>query len=261
MGNISMPKELTAFLTAEWRYLVMLNFEIDPEILNRYVPQGTELDSWNGRTYVSIVGFRFLNTKLLGMKIPFHRHFSEVNLRFYVRRKSGDEWRRGVVFIKEIVPLPAVTLIARWVYHENYVTLPMRHQIEFPEAMGDRRGSIAYSWKWGGQWMKLAADVSGEPQPLSPDSEEQFITEHYWGYTSQRDGGTMEYGVEHPSWRVWPVAESRFDCNVASLYGSEFAEILSRPPTSAFVADGSEIVVRAGTRLTADMPEFERRNA
>ena len=245
-----MAEKRTAFLTAEWRHLIMLNFEIDPAILRSRIPAHTELDGWNDRTYVSMVGFRFLNTRVMGLAIPFHRHFSEVNLRFYVRRRVGSEVRRGVVFIKEIVPLPAVTFVARHVYNENYITLPMKHQIDLPGESGKDHGSVEYAWKWQGNWARLAADVTGEPKPLSSGSEEEFITEHYWGYVAQRDGGTMEYEVEHPAWQVWRATSSRFDCDVKTLYGAEFADALTAPPISALVAVGSEIVVRKGTRLS-----------
>src|SRR5262249_9635735 len=161
-------------------------YEIDPDIVRPLLPAGTELDFWNGRTYVSVVGFRFIDTKLRGFPIPFHRNFNEVNLRFYVRRQTAGEWRRGVVFIKEIVPLPAVTFVARTVYNENYVTLPMQHQLQLPGTNGDHRGSFAYSWKWKQQWVELAVETMGDSQPSVPGSEEEFITEHYWGYTRQR---------------------------------------------------------------------------
>src|SRR5262245_60741200 len=120
------------FLTAEWRHLVMLNYEIDPAALRARVPAGTELDSWNGKTFVSLVGFRVLRTRVLGVPVLFHRSsigkgisrtswgsFEEVNLRFYVRRRAPEGWRRGVVFVKEIVPKAAVAAVARWVYNEN----------------------------------------------------------------------------------------------------------------------------------------------
>jgi len=236
-----------SFLTAEWRYLLMLNYRIDPQILASQIPAGTELDLWNGQAYVSIVGFQFLKTRLRGIAIPFHRNFSEVNLRFYVRREENGEWRRGVAFIQEIVPLPAVSFVARWIYNENYVTLPMRDRIDL--APTQDRGSVNYSWKWQGRWTNLSAEISGPSVAAAPGSEEEFITEHYWGYTAQRDGGTIEYGVEHPKWRIWPTTSSHFECDVASLYGPQFVEALSGPPNSAFVADGSEIVVRQGTRL------------
>ncbi len=47
------------FLTAEWRYLAMFNYEVPPELLAPLVPRGTELDSWQGKVYVSLVGFLF----------------------------------------------------------------------------------------------------------------------------------------------------------------------------------------------------------
>src|SRR5579864_4477520 len=117
--NIPLSNARPTFLTAEWRNLAMLNYEIDPNLLREYVPAGVELDQWNGHTFMSLVGFSFLNTKVLGLPIPFHRNFEEVNLRFYVRRNTRNEIRRGVVFIKEIVPRWAIAFVARSVYGER----------------------------------------------------------------------------------------------------------------------------------------------
>jgi uncharacterized protein YqjF (DUF2071 family) len=242
-----MPDKPGKFLTAEWRHLLMLNFEISPEILRPYVPRGTEIDTWNGRTFASVVGFRFLYTKLLGLPIPFHRNFDEVNLRFYVLRREGAEWRRGVVFVKEIVPRWMVSCVARTVYNENYVTHRMRHQVEVPGL--DTFGRVCYEWKNEGRWQRIAARISGEPSPAASESQEEFITEHYWGYTAQSDGGTVEYEVEHPPWRVWQAQDVDFDCDVKALYGPDFASALSGKSSSAFVADGSAIVVRKGRRI------------
>jgi uncharacterized protein YqjF (DUF2071 family) len=241
-----MATQPAAFLIAEWRNLVMLNYEIDPALVRSRIPAGTEIDFWNGRTFVSLVGFRFLETRLKGWRVPFHVNFEEVNLRFYVRYKSGREWHRGVVFVKEIVPRLAVTLVARWVYNEQYVTLPMRSEVDPPSAANGLRGSVGYRWKWAGRWNEVSAQISGEPSPLEPGSEAEFIVEHYWGYSTQRDGSTLEYAVEHPPWRVWRSEQSRFEGDVATLYGPDFARVLGNPPSSAFVADGSEIAVRPG---------------
>ena len=241
-----MPLIPAAFLTAQWRNLVMLNYEIDPAILQKRLPKGTELDFWNDRTYVSLVGFRFLETRVLGRRVPFHINFDEVNLRFYVRHKADGEWRRGVVFVKEIVPRMAIALVARWAYNERYIALPMKSVIDLPSNTNEQQGSVSYSWKWANQWHELSAQISGEPIPLVSGSEAEFITEHYWGYAAQRDGSTLEYQVEHPAWRVWPAQHSHFVGDVTTLYGPEFVELLSCPATSAFVAEGSEIMVRHG---------------
>lgn len=235
------------FLAAEWRDLAMLNYEIDPTNLAEHVPAGCELDAWGGRTVVSVVGFQFLKTRVLGIPIPFHRNFDEVNLRFYVRRKVEGQWRRGVVFVKEIVPRQAIVLVARGLYGENYVALPMRHLIDRAPDSGPT--TIAYEWRRFGEWEGLSLTVSGSPSTPADDTEETFITEHYWGYSSQRDGATVEYQVEHPRWRVWRATAAGLACDVASLYGPDFVEALSGPPRTAFVAEGSAIVVRRGRRL------------
>lgn len=244
------------FLTAEWRNLAMANFRIDPAVLEEYVPQGTSLDLEGGDTYVSIVGFLFANTRVLGIPVPWHREFEEVNLRFYVRRKHNDEWRRGVVFIKEIAPRWAVATIANALYHENYQVLPMRHQFQGSFHVGpnvkqhpDGEHHATYEWHHADRWHALHMQVSGSPMPLKPGSHEEFIAEHYWGYCRQRDGGTIEYSVEHPSWRVWPNATVRFQCDVERLYGKRFSDALCRPPSSAFVAEGSAVRVHRPLRI------------
>jgi len=234
------------FLTAEWRHLAMLNYEIDPAVVEPLVPFGTELDFWQGRTFVSVVGFQFLDTRLLGIPIPGHRDFDEVNLRFYVRRRAADGWRRGVAFVKEIAPRPAVVWIARLVYGENYVTLPMRHAIGQCDGSSPRR--VAYGWRFRGQQHQLDLTTRGAGEFVEPGSEEEFITEHYWGYSARGPRSTTEYLVQHPRWRVSQADHARLDCDVAALYGEEFAPYL-REPSSAFLADGSDVTVYRGTRV------------
>ncbi len=234
------------FLTAEWRHLAMLNYEVDPRLLTPYLPVGAELDTWSGRHLVSVVGFLFLHTRIWGVPFPFHRDFEEVNLRFYVRRKSAEGWRRGVVFIRELVPRALIAFAARTLYHEPYLALPMAHRIE---GASGQVTSAEYSWQLGARQNRLQLTTRGPTQPLAAGSEAEFITEHYWGYNRQRDGATLEYRVEHPRWRVYEVAETRLDCDVAGLYGESFTEALSRPPASAFLAEGSPVAVYPGVRL------------
>src|SRR5271155_1874049 len=188
------PQTSRVFLSAEWRDLVLLNYEVDPTLLRAHVPPGTELDSFNGLTYVSLVGFRFLRTRLAGIfSIPFHSNFDEVNLRFYVRRDVRGEIRRGVVFIREIVPRRAIAMAANMIYNENYIHLPMRHRIE---KIGD---AIAAEDGWfvNRHVARICAQSTGTPALAAEGSLEQFITEHYWGYNRRRSGGGTEYRVEH----------------------------------------------------------------
>ncbi|HET9132162.1 MAG TPA: DUF2071 domain-containing protein, partial [Terriglobia bacterium] len=237
---------MTSFLTAEWKHLAMLNYAIEPSILAPLVPAGTELDAWNGTHYISIVGFLFADTRVSGHAIPFHRNFEEVNLRFYVRRKCSDGWKRGVVFIKEIVPRSMIALVARYAYNEPYIGLPMSHQIEI------RSGAlhaVQYNWRFGGRLNSLAVVVRGGPQPLRVGSEAEFITKHYWGYNRQRDGSTLECQVEHPRWRYYDVSEASLQCEVGGLYGSQYQASMNRGPVSVFLAEGSAITVHRGVKF------------
>lgn len=228
----------------------MLNYAVDPTLLSRFVPRGVELDSHRGTTYVSVVGFQFLRCRVLGIAIPFHQNFEEVNLRFYVRRKGDDGWRRGVVFVRELVPRRAIAFVARRVYGEPYSALRMRHQVEHN---GDRL-HIQYGWHREGDWESIAASAQGEPSEADLNSEEAFITEHYWGYTA-RGRSTSEYQVEHPRWRVWPAEGCQFDADVKTLYGPQFVEPLASKPASAFIAEGSQVCVRTHARITASEGE------
>jgi uncharacterized protein YqjF (DUF2071 family) len=234
------------FLTAHWRDLLILSYEADPTLLARHVPPGTELDSHDGRLYVSVVGFRFLHTRVLGVPIPGHRNFDELNLRFYVRRETAGEVRRGVVFIREVVPRRAVAALARAVYNEPYVTLPMRSRVTGSPS------SVEFAWFAGRRWHRVAARAGGPGAIPAAGSHEEFITEHHWGYTRQRDGGTIEYRVEHPAWKVWSAAGLEIEADFRLLYDPALAAILERP-VSALVADGSAVTVCQPRRLPRAM--------
>jgi len=228
------------FLAAAWRDLVMLNYVIDPAVLAPRVPAGTVLDLWQGRALVSVVGFRFLGTRVLGVAVPGHADFDEVNLRFYVRREMpGGEVRRGVVFVRELVPRAAIAWLARAVYDEPYRALPMRSAA----SGGPTRRRLTYEWQADGRWEGLTATAVGAPELPGPDSEAAFITEHHWGYGRRRDGATLEYEVEHGLWRVWTAEGAALTADAAALYGAEFAPALAAPPVSTLVADGSAVTV------------------
>lgn len=229
----------------------MLNFPVSPDLVEPWVPAGCELDFHHGRTFLSVVGFRFLNTRLLGVPIPFHTDFDEVNLRLYVRRRSEGELRRGVAFVKEIVPRTVIAAVARRVFDENYVALPMRHEVTTAPEGGT---TARYEWRREGCWEGIAARYAGAPLLPPEGSEEAFVTEHYWGYSSRRDGSTLEYRVDHPAWRVWSATSAELRCDVERLYGAEFVAPLTGAPSSAFVADGSAVTVRRGARPVGEAP-------
>jgi uncharacterized protein YqjF (DUF2071 family) len=240
------------FLTANWKNLVMLNYEVDPAVLKPYLPAATELDIWQGKALVSMVGFLFHDTRVLGVKWPGHVNFEEVNLRFYVRHYDGTEWKRGTVFVSEIVPKAIIPLIANTLYKEHYRKLPMRHSI-IP--VDDQHTQYLYGWKLKGRWNELGATVNNSFTAIQAGSAEEFILEHYWGYNRLTDANSLEYQVEHVPWRIASITDYIFDADIKELYGDGFVPFLTAKPYSAFFAAGSEINVRAATKLMiAPMP-------
>jgi hypothetical protein len=251
-------------LTAYWSNLLLLNFAVPPDAVAPLAPAGTEPDLHDGLAYISIVGFRFDAARLLGVLIPGHTRFSEINLRYYVRRTVGDETRRGVVFVREIVPRRAVALTANWLYHENYIARPMRSELRMAGAELAPGDTLEYAWQSGcswplrgrprrGQlqssWNRLAARVAAPLQLPPPGSLEEFFVEHYWGYVQARDGTTREYRVIHAPWRVAPADDITWDCDLAATYDTPLAQYLATPPTTALIAAGSAIRLYRGRRL------------
>lgn len=240
-----MSQENPAFISAEWRDLVMLNYAVDPALLKPHVPAGTVLDSFGGRTYVSLVAFRFLRTKLFGaLPIPFHSDFAEVNLRFYVRRND----RRGVVFIAEIVPKWAVAKVARVAFEENYVALPMRYRVD----INGGTKTAEYEWQVKGAWCKIHARASAPAVRAEEGSLEQFITEHYWGYSAMRNGDSIEYQVSHVPWCISSSTLAGFEGDASALYGADLGRTIQRQPDSAFIAEGSPVIVHTGRKMKGE---------
>jgi uncharacterized protein YqjF (DUF2071 family) len=231
------------FLTAEWNNLLMLNYAVDASLLEPFVPAGTELDTFEGRTYLSLIGFEFNRSRIFGFAVPFHQRFEEVNLRFYVRRSS----KRGVVFIRELVPKYAVAFVARLAFHENYSCVPMSHRIETrADGAVDK---AEYAWRSGPDRCMIRIETEGASFLPAEGSASQFIAEHYWGYAAQPGGGCLEYEVQHSPWRVWNAKRAAFSGNAAGLYGTAIAQALAHDPDSAFLAIGSPVTVFQGTKI------------
>lgn len=244
------------FLRAEWRKLIMAQYEVDPQILQRRLPAGLELDLRDGQCFVSLVGFLFDRVRLVGVPVPFHTQFEEVNLRYYVRRRmAGGGYRRGVVFLSEIVPKAAITWVARGLYGEAYSTAATAHRwsSQGPDARAVRHGKlpleVEYEWRHRGLWQRLGVRAESHKVPIPAGSMEEFITEHYWGYAPRRGGGTTEYAVEHRRWEAYPVLAHRIACDFGSLYGREFAELSGRQPDHVLLAEGAPVSIRWGQQI------------
>jgi hypothetical protein len=229
------------FLAAKWIDLVMANYEVDRGLLKGRVPRGTELYLHEGRCFVSLVGFMFLDTRVLGVPVPFHINFEEVNLRFYVRRKTESEIRRGVVFVKEIVPRYAIAAVANVLYGEPYQCWRMTNMRDHEK--------VEYSWSRRDCSNSISVTRGESLGVPAANSHGEFIIEHYWGYTKRGADRTDEYKVEHPKWELFAVDDPLIEVDFGATYGSEFAFLDELEPYSVLLAKGSPIAVYKGERI------------
>jgi uncharacterized protein len=230
---------MAIFLKANWENIVMANYALDPNILRPYLPKGVELDLYNGKACVSLVGFIFKNTKIFNVPIPYLGTFEEINLRFYVLRKEGNEIKRGVVFINETIPYKLVAWMANKLYKEHYTTIPTKHTININEYSKE----IKYEWLKDNKWNSIALETSTASEAMQEGSFEQFIFEHYYGYTKINDEATEEYRLHHPSWKINNITKCAIDCDFKSMYGDDFEILNQTKPTAVFIAEGSKVEV------------------
>jgi uncharacterized protein YqjF (DUF2071 family) len=232
------------FLTANWEKLIMINYEVEENVLLPYVPIGTVLDTFEGKHFVSIVGFLFLNTAVFKVKWPFHTNFEEVNLRFYVKRQEGEKIKRAAVFIKEIVPKRMITWLANSIYNENYERMPMKHSL----TQKTKENQLEYAFKKNNVWNKILVNYAIEGELAKTNSIEEFISEHYWGYAKGKNL-TTEYEVQHPKWNIHHVIKSDINIDFKTVFGNQFQELNGQNFHSIFVADGSAISVLKGKKI------------
>ena len=231
---------MTNFLNAMWENLIMANYAIDPKVLLPYLPNGVELDFYNGETYVSLVGFLFKNTRIFQIRIPGLGTFEEINLRFYVTRKEGNKVKRGVVFINETVPNKVVAFIANSLYNEHYTAVPTKHEWN----INAKNKNIKYQWKIHKKWNSISVIAGVEKRPMAKGSLEEFIFEHYYGYSMINKSTTEEYKIEHPSWQINDVIHYNINCDFEKFYGKDFDFLNTANPKNVIIAEGSSIAVK-----------------
>ena len=226
------------FLKASWENLIMANYEVEPALLMPYLPKGVELDFYQSKTYVSLVGFMFKNTSLFGVPIPFFGSFEEINLRFYVRKIEGEKIKKGVVFINETVPFKIVALLANKLFKEHYISIPTKHSIHI-----DIKKNIKYEWKRNRKWNSISVSANIEKHTIEAETMEQFIFERYFGFTKINDNLSQEYRINHAKWMTNNIIEAEVTCDFENMYGKSFSVLNNTAHSSIMLAEGSLISV------------------
>lgn len=223
------------FLKAQWQDLIMINYEVPRTLVEKYLPAGCEVDLENNRCFASLVLFQFKDCKVKGISWPGYRNFSEINLRLYVTFKDNDEIKRGVIFVKEFVPKKLIAFIAQKLYKEPY----FYSQIDYSSKADEKQRQLSYSW----QEAQVSISSADNWQDLKQGSHEEFILEHYWGYSKHSPQKTNEYEVIHPAWQFSPIEIHKSELDFAKLYGQDWGFLNQQKPYSSFIAKGSEIAV------------------
>ncbi len=233
------------FLTASWLDLVLLTWQVDAELLATVMPAGLDPDRRPGDPegvgYVSLVAFRFVDTRVHGIAVPLHGSFPEINLRTYVREREGLR-RRGVTFVAELVPKPAISAIANLLYHEHYRTVPMEC-----DAHDTATGERVFSCHVRLGEREHGLTIRGARPAIVPaaDSVEHFFKEHEWGFGRDGDGQTVVYRVEHPEWGIYPTSRELLELRFgfSELYGAPWDSLDDRDPDHIAFAVGSNVAV------------------
>lgn len=229
------------FLTAEWKNLLLITYQVEPELLNEHIPAGIEPDLIDGKAFVSLVAFEFNKVKVKGFRFPFHVNFPEINLRYYVRKKE----KRGVVFIKEMVPKVMISTIANILYNENYTALRMNYTY----SEDDYKINIEHAIKYKGNKYYIKAEAENSLTMPPEKSMEHFFKEHEWGFGKTRNGRPLIYRVEHPHWKVFKINEYETNFDFGKIYGGKWKILNYSKPFNVTFAAGSAIKVYPAEKL------------
>jgi uncharacterized protein YqjF (DUF2071 family) len=233
--TLSLVESSWHFLRARWERLCLFNYSVEPALLQRHLPPGLELDLLDGLAHVSLVAFDFRDTRVLGVPWPGFRNFPEINLRFYVR--EGDQ--RGVAFIRELVPSAFVAWMARMLYNEPYLAVPMRSDYHLDETKLEVRHHV----RLGGVEQTIVVSAAAGTEEPGVDEEAEFFKEHSWGYGTSRRGRLVRYEVCHPPWRTHVVQSYDLAWDFAQVYGEKWGFLSRETPRSVSLAEGSAILV------------------
>lgn len=233
------PK-LPLFLTAEWRRLVNLTYAIDPDLLKEHLPEGVEADIYKGKAHISLVAFEFLNTRVKGLKLPFHVNFPEINLRYYAR--YGEYL--GVGFIKELVPKFCISFIARKLYNEPYYSFPMTLETEIADHI-----SVLHTVKKAGKSHTISAKATNTALQPGPETPDYYFKEHDLGFGTDLKGRGVFYRVDHSVWDTYPLVDFNLQFDFGAIYGPKWAFLNDATPRYSVMAEGSPVSVSHPRKL------------
>ena len=234
---------------AEWREIVVINFEIDPKLLRNFIPPKTELDFFNETSFVTLMARACKNVKPYGWPIVFAKSIDQILLRFYVKRKVGDTWRRGVCLIRDYLPKRKASFFLNWMFKHSFTQVPIkRTSSNFESGLPTQLPTVEYQWTTGDYVNHIKVNARSQMRQQEQETKESFVLDHHYGYTV-KEGKTYEYYVEYSPWAMWDAQSGSFDCDTENVFGRPFVRALKQRPASVFLARGSDVIIYRPTEI------------
>lgn len=217
-------------LRMRWRDLLFLHWPVEPGALQRHLPDGLRVETFDGAAWLGVVPFVMDDTRVRWLPpVPTARRFPECNLRTYVRpRGAGGHARPGVWFFSLDAHSRLAVEGARWSFGLPYFRAAMRCRrdadaVDYASERTDRRAPPA---RFAARWRQAGAFA-----PARPGTLEHFLVERYCLYAVR--GGRLIVGdVAHAPWQLAAADVALAECDMTQLVGVE----LPAAPRSALVA-------------------------
>jgi uncharacterized protein len=182
-----------------WDKILFLHWAVAPEAVRPLVPGRLELDTYEGRAYVSMTPFTVRGARLRALPaVPGFSQFHELNVRTYVHREGRDP---AVWFFSLDAASPLAAAFARLSVRLPYCyarisrgTDGNRMTYESTRLFPPQAASFSASWSFG------RASAAAEPGTLG-----HFLVERYLLFSRALASKLIRLQVHHPPWQLHEV--------------------------------------------------------
>lgn len=225
-----------------WRDLLFLHWPVDANTVQRLLPAGLEIDTYDGSAWVGLIPFRMPVVRAFGLTIPGAGSVLECNVRTYVR--CGIE--TGVWFFSLDANSISAVYSARTIFRLNYrhsriSTNRDSDRFEYVVERRDhhRRSHIgqrsARSSNGGDSQqpaMRCVWDIGAAMPSAKPGELEHFLTERYALFTIGRGGRLLVSRIHHESWRLREARIVELNDSLIEAAGVDIGGARASEPTA-----------------------------
>ncbi|MCU1486771.1 MAG: hypothetical protein JWN67_3517 [Actinomycetia bacterium] len=189
-----------AAMVHHWDELTFLHWRYEPAEVQRLLPDGLEVETFDGSAWVGLVPF-FLEVGVPGVRsVPWFSRFAETNVRTYVRGRDGET---GIWFFSLDAARLGAVVVARATYRLPYFWSKM--------SLVHDGSSIAYTsrrrWPDPGRGARSEAVIEiGEPFAAHELTDlDHYLTARWALYSAPRSGLRHARAFHDP----WPLRRGK----------------------------------------------------